>query len=87
MPTSRPRHQITETDEVARALDLAQRRWPGESRGQLAVRLIIEAGESSGAAREARRDRRRELLSQMARSYGSIYPEGHLDELRHDWPE
>jgi len=35
MPTARPRHQVTETPDVARALDLAAKRWPGEPRSKL----------------------------------------------------
>ena len=57
MPTTRPRHQVTETDEVARALDLAARRWPGESRGRLLVRLVEEAGEVLASDEDARRRR------------------------------
>jgi hypothetical protein len=28
MPTARPRHMITETDDITAALDAAARRWP-----------------------------------------------------------
>jgi hypothetical protein len=40
VPTARPRYQITETTEVARALDLAAKRWPGESRVKLLRQLV-----------------------------------------------
>jgi hypothetical protein len=87
MPTARPRHQVTETDEVARAPDLAGRQWPGESRGQLLVRLIGTGAEavadSLGAAAEARRKR----LDALAGKYTGLYPAGYLAELREDWPE
>jgi hypothetical protein len=87
MPTARPRHQVTETDEVEQALDLAERQWPGESRGQLLVRLIgagAEAvAESLGAAVEARRQR----LDALAGKYTGLYPAGYLAELREDWLE
>src|SRR2546430_2026058 len=44
MPTARPRHMITETDEISEALDDAARRWPGDrhERKRLLVRLIEE---------------------------------------------
>lgn len=35
MPTTRPRFQVTETAAVAHAIDLAAKRWPGESRARL----------------------------------------------------
>ncbi len=44
MPTARPRHQVTDTPEVARALDLAARRWPGEPRSKLLLRLVGAGG-------------------------------------------
>lgn len=44
MPTIRPRYQVTETPEVARALDRAAKRWPGEPRTRLLVRLVEVGG-------------------------------------------
>lgn len=47
MPTKRPRFTITETDEVARLIDLADRHWPEENgnRSRLIVRLILAGHE------------------------------------------
>jgi hypothetical protein len=44
MPTTRPRHLITETDQVAKALDDAARRWPEDrhSRARLLLHLVEE---------------------------------------------
>lgn len=49
---------MTETDEIATVLDEAQRRWPGESRQRLIVRVLLDwyAGGSSLANREAALD-------------------------------
>lgn len=47
MSTTRPRYQITETPEVAQALDRAAQRWPGEPRSKLLRRLIIDARRSA----------------------------------------
>ena len=43
VPTTRPRHYVTETDELAAALDAAALRWPELTRSQLLVRLAISA--------------------------------------------
>lgn len=40
MPTTRPRYTVTDTGEISRMLDLAQRRWPSiTDRRQLLLAL------------------------------------------------
>ena len=45
MPTTKPRHAITETDSIAHALDVARQHWPDEPATRLLTRLI-ETGAS-----------------------------------------
>ena len=86
MPTSRRRHQVTETPEVARAIDCASRHWPGMSRGQLIVRLV-EAGAAALEGEDAReRERRARLIAALGPKYAEFYPAGYLQEIRQDWP-
>jgi hypothetical protein len=85
VPTSRPRYQVTETDEIARALDAAERRWPGEPRSRLLVRLIVDGGEKIAEIDEAVAERRRAALSR-AGELGIRYPDGYLTALRDEWP-
>jgi hypothetical protein len=40
MPTARPRIMVTESDELAAALDSAASRYPGLTRAQLLIRLV-----------------------------------------------
>ncbi len=87
MPTARPRHQVTETDELARALDLAEKRWPGESRGRLLVRLAHAGAAAVADSLRAADDARRRRLDAVAGKYPGLYPPGYLAELREDWPE
>lgn len=86
MPTTRPRHQITETDEVARALDLAAQRWPGETRGRLVVRLLTQAADRLEGENEDILVARRARLEAFRDTWAGTYPDGYLDELRDDWP-
>lgn len=87
MPTARPRHFVTETDEVAEALDRAAARWPGLSRAQLLVRLALEADRAAAERLEARRLRRRDAIVELSGSLTGVYEPGYLDTLRQDWPE
>jgi uncharacterized protein YfiM (DUF2279 family) len=86
MPTTRPRHYVTETDELAAALDAAAARWPGLSRAQLLVRLALTAADDEVRATQELRDHRLAALDRLA-SGDFAYPEGYLAELREDWPE
>ena len=83
MPTTRPRYMITETDDLAAALDAAAGRWPDLSRPQLLVRLALAAAEPLSA--ENMRERRLAALERLA-SGEFAYPPGYLAELREDWP-
>lgn len=87
MPTTRPRHQITETPDVERALDLAARRWPLEPRSKLLLRLIHTG--SSALEQELSEEGRARLEAIKASSgkYPDAFGENYLAELRQDWPE
>jgi hypothetical protein len=89
VPTTRPRHYVTETDELAAALDAAALRWPELTRSQLLVRLAISAGEAERLAEQERRERRLAALERLSREGipGLKYPPDYLEKLREDWPE
>jgi hypothetical protein len=87
MPTTRPRLTITETDEVAEALDAAAARWPEVgSRRELLLRLV-EQGRSvidRAAADEAAR--RRDAIRRTSGGLTGAYEPGYLERERDDWP-
>ena len=81
MPTTKPRYAVTDTGDVALALDVAQRRWPGIARSQALVRLVVTGAEHL----EAAQDEHAQAVRELARFAGT-YPDGYLDELRAEWP-
>lgn len=88
MPTKRKRHVITETDKVAAALDVAERRWPDEpSRSRLLVRVIEEGRLAMEGERERDLTQRREAVMRTSGVLTGVYGVDYLTELREDWPE
>lgn len=87
MPTTKPRHQITETDELAAALRAAANRWPGLSRSQLVVRLALEGHRAAQQAEDERRERRLTAIRSSNGKYPGAFPDDHLSALRVEWPE
>jgi hypothetical protein len=87
MPTTRPRLTITETDDVARALDDAAVRWPEiGSRQQLLLRLLKEGHESLRRDRDEDAERRRQAIRRTSGSLTGSYAPDYLTALREDWP-
>lgn len=86
MPTARPRHFVTETDDLTDALDAAALRWPALSRPQLLVRLALDGHR---AAQEAHDERRRRRLAAVRKHSGMLsgaYGPDYLRQLREGWP-
>lgn len=86
VPTTRPRHLVTETDDLASALDAATQRWPALSRPQLLVRLALEGHQAAQQAHDERRRRRLALLKEHSGLLTGAYGPDYLAQLRKDWP-
>ena len=85
MPTVRKRYQVTETDEVGRALDAAAQLWPLESRSRLLPRVIRAGGEA--VLRDQVVASRRSAIARVQGAYGDAFDGDYLGALREDWPE
>ena len=86
VPTARPRHFVTETDELAAALDEAARRWPTRSRGQLLARLAIEGHRAAQQAHDERRQRRLAAVQRNSGVLTGVYGPDYLAALHQEWP-
>jgi hypothetical protein len=89
MPTARPRHMITETDQITQGLSQAAKQWPelAEQR-TLLLRKIIEAGLEAINLEDAHRAQSRlASVKKIAGSMDGIWPTNWREELAEDWPE
>jgi hypothetical protein len=89
MPTSHPRHAITETDDITDALEIARRAWPdlADKPGVLLRRLIL-VGRNAVVHDQAAADQtRRQAVEATAGALAGVFGPDYLRELREDWPE
>lgn len=88
MPTTRRRHLITETDEVARALDDAAKEWPddSDSRPKLLLHLVYEGHRAMMSQQQQRAAARRAAVTRTGGALTGVYGSDYLKELRQDWP-
>ena len=87
MPTTRPRLTITETDELAEALDAAAARWPEVgSRRELLLRLVEQGRTAIERDRETELERRSAAIRRTSGALTGVYEPGYLERLRDDWP-
>ncbi|MGE5696728.1 MAG: hypothetical protein ACM4D3_16305 [Candidatus Sericytochromatia bacterium] len=86
MPTQRRRHAITETDDVASALEAAKQRWPElAGRPSELLRQLIREGHKAIAA-DRGRDARIAAIKKTKGALTGVYGPDYLKELRADWP-
>lgn len=86
VPTIRPRHVITETDDVAAALDDAAGRWPEDAanRRRLLLRLIDEGHRVVVRQRSMQAADRRAAVGRTAGVMDGVYGPGYLGDLRRE---
>lgn len=78
---------ITETDEVAKAINLAAKQWPADrrSRSKLLLHLIDEGYHTIRTNQERRKAAWNETLESTSGTFD--YGPNYLEELRKEWPE
>lgn len=88
MPTTRARHTLTETEEVAAALAVAAQHWPDDKDrpARLLLRLV-KAGEQALTDSDAKQagDRRRAIRETRGIIDAPDMSDA-VESLREDWP-
>jgi hypothetical protein len=89
VPTTRPRHLITETDPIAEALNDAARQWPEDkdSRAKLLIHLVEEGHRALLKQSDDRSEARLAAIRRTSGALTGAYEVGYLERLREDWPE
>lgn len=83
MATTRARHLLSESDDIADAIDAAAPWYPGESRAAV-LRHLVQLGAERIAEQQGWH--RRAVLDR-AGGYPGVYTVGYLDALRDEWNE
>jgi hypothetical protein len=82
MPTTLLRHSVTETPDVAAAIDIAEAVWPSSTRADALRHLIAKGAEA------VRRDldARQAIIDKWAGSLPDTYPTGAAQAMKDEWP-
>lgn len=80
---------ITESEQVAQALDAAAERWPAErdNRSTLLLRLLEEGHRAVLQQRARDVATQRDAVTRTSGILTGAFGEGYLAALREDWPE
>ena len=85
MPTTLPRHTITETSDVKTWLDEAARTWPdAQSRSDLIKRLMERGYESVAQQEEDLVERRRRAIRAASGSLPGVWPSGWYEQYKQE---
>ena len=88
MPTTRPRHMLTETEQVLSALAVAEQAWP-ELKGDKPALLknLIAAGKKAiEDTAQAARNKRIAQITAVAGSMPETWPSNWRADLLDEWP-
>jgi hypothetical protein len=88
VPTTNRRHAVTETDDIAGALEIAAGIWPdlADKPGALLRRLILIGRDTLAHDRDTAVEMRRQVIDETAGELAGVFGPKYLRELREDWP-
>lgn len=89
MPTVRQRHMVTETDEIASAIDIAAEIWPDlrEDRAELLRKLIFAGLKNVNGYLDKSREQRVATIKKVSGSMPGVWPDDWRNQRDAEWPE
>ncbi|PFG41536.1 hypothetical protein ATJ88_0178 [Isoptericola jiangsuensis] len=88
MPTTLHRHQVTETEEVHAALEVARTVWPDDPPAKLLTRLALVGADRLTSDPTTRGEVRRRALAELRAAHPWPQGSGWLEAMREqDWAE
>ncbi|MCL1922975.1 MAG: hypothetical protein FWG15_03795 [Propionibacteriaceae bacterium] len=82
MPTTLVRHSITETAQIAEAIDTGAAAMPGVSRAEVVRRLITRGAQAVRTDEEVRKA----VLDKWAGCLTDTIPQDAAEKLKDEWP-
>ena len=89
MPTARQRHMITETEDLARALDAAAAIWPSDKnkRAELLRHIIDQGVEAVTSLADKKAHKRISAINEAAHKFSGTWPPNWREQMREEWAE
>lgn len=82
MPTTLPRHSVTETPDVADLLEAGRAKWPDDPPAKLLIHLAAEGVERIMRDPEVSRARRRRALENLSHTHPWPQSDDYIDRMR-----
>jgi len=88
MPTTRTRHMITESDELAESLDKAILIWPEcRTRTELLRKILDEGSKAIELKAAALSTQRQDALKRLIDAGTGMWPEDFDEQRKSEWPD
>ena len=89
MPTARPRHMITETEALSRALEKAAAIWPEDrdKRAELLRHIIDKGSDVVLSMADKKAEKRITALAAISQEFSGMWPDNWHATMVEEWPE
>ena len=88
MPTERPRHMITESDELSACLERAKLIWPeiADERSSLLKKVILEGITAVNIKASREKAAKTKAIKSLVDALTGVYPADWAESRKDEWP-